>query len=250
MMPFGQRVVGTRPSLPRKRSSEGTPTSEQYVWLGSYRSITGKPRTSLARKGTRTYWRVGCKSPALFCTSALPELRRIHLPRTRVNEGKKKGRSPVEVGISAKTHLGELHPLAVVSHYVLAVDCREIPASATTDDIAYPCLLGVTVDVEASASVRSHPNVTIGATSLRGSNALQADGVSAGCQVDVLASPRRTILYSGSKTARSSSGESKVSSRPSSLPSRVIAGGSTWVRANASSRPKTDLGLSSSSTLP
>jgi hypothetical protein len=44
-------------------------------------------------------------------------------PRTPVNKGKRrKGRSLLEVGTSAKTHLGELHPLAVVSYYVLGVD--------------------------------------------------------------------------------------------------------------------------------
>jgi hypothetical protein len=59
-----------------------------------------------------------------------------------------------------------------------------------------------------------------------------------------------SLLYSGAKAARSSSGESKVSSSPISFPSRVTAGGSTWVRARASSRPKTVLGSSSSSTLP
>ena len=53
---------------------------------------------------------------------AANELPRIPLPRTRVNRGTKKGRSLLEVGASAKTHLGELHPLAVVSHYVLTVD--------------------------------------------------------------------------------------------------------------------------------
>jgi hypothetical protein len=58
------------------------------------------------------------------------------LLRPWVNEGKKKGRSPVEVGTSAKTHLGELHPLAVISHYVIAVYCCEIPASSTTDHVA------------------------------------------------------------------------------------------------------------------
>ena len=61
---------------------------------------------------------------------------------------------------------------------------------------------------------------------------------------------RLSPLYFGSKTARSSSGVSKVSSRPSSFPSRVTAGGSTWVRARASTRPKTVLGSSSSSTCP
>jgi hypothetical protein len=51
------------------------------------------------------------------------EVRRIPLPRTPVNKGKRrKGRSLLEVGTSAKTHLGELHPLAVVSYYVLGVD--------------------------------------------------------------------------------------------------------------------------------
>ena len=51
------------------------------------------------------------------------EVRRILLPRTPVNKGKRrKGRSLLEVGTSAKTHLGELHPLAVVSHYLLTVD--------------------------------------------------------------------------------------------------------------------------------
>jgi hypothetical protein len=51
------------------------------------------------------------------------ELRRIPIPRTPVNKGKRrKGRSLLEVGTSAKTHLGELHPLAVVSYYVLGVD--------------------------------------------------------------------------------------------------------------------------------
>src|SRR5215216_2273582 len=59
-----------------------------------------------------------------------------------------------------------------------------------------------------------------------------------------------SLVYSGAKTARSSSGESKVSSSPISFPSRVTAGGSTWVRARASSRPKTVLGSSSISTLP
>jgi hypothetical protein len=59
-----------------------------------------------------------------------------------------------------------------------------------------------------------------------------------------------SILYSGAKTARNSSSVSKVSSSPSSFPSLVTAGGSTWVRARASSRPKTDLGSSSSSALP
>jgi hypothetical protein len=59
-----------------------------------------------------------------------------------------------------------------------------------------------------------------------------------------------SILYSGSKTARSSWGVSKVSSSLSRFPSRVTAGGSTWVRARASSRPKTVLGSLSSSTLP
>jgi hypothetical protein len=69
-------------------------------------------------------------------------LRGFGLPRISLllrpwgNEGKKKGRSPVEVGTSAKTHLGELHPLAVISHYVIAVYCCEIPASSTTDHVA------------------------------------------------------------------------------------------------------------------
>ena len=52
LMPFG--LASGRylfPSLPRKRSPQGTPTSEQYVQLGSHRSITGKPKDSLIKEG-------------------------------------------------------------------------------------------------------------------------------------------------------------------------------------------------------
>ena len=51
----------------------------------------------------------------------------------------------------------------------------------------------------------------------------------------MLTSPRHADSsldpYSGARTARSSSDESRVSSSPSCFPSRVTAGGSTWVRA-------------------
>ena len=43
----------------------------------------------------------------------------------------------------------------------------------------------------------------------------------------VVAVLRSRVLYSGAKTARNSSGVSKVLSRPNSFPSRVTAGGST-----------------------
>jgi hypothetical protein len=105
----------------------------------------------------------------------MPTSENTYLPGTPVNKGKKKGRSPKEVATQAQTHLGTmmsigpssqttrpwrrlrdkaLHPLAVVSHCVLGVRFRVIPASPTIDDIANGRLVGYAGSTLHTTSVR------------------------------------------------------------------------------------------------
>ena len=63
------------------------------------------------------------------------EVRRIYLPRTRVNKGIRRRARAQSRPPSPLLCLPR--PLAVVSHYVLPVDVRYVvPTSATTDDVA------------------------------------------------------------------------------------------------------------------